>query len=154
MPKTTSCGYDAAGQHPHPPQDMLVLQGPELIVDIGFDPNWNGAGKPANLGAPGLPALVDTGAVQSFIDNDLAIRLQLPAVNQKTVSGSNGKHTVTFYLAHLYIPSFDITQSGEFGGVHLIAGGQRHSALIGRTLLRYFRLSYDGLTGTVELTLP
>ena len=73
---------------------MLVLQGPELIVDIGFDPNWNGAGKPANLGAPGLPALVDTGALQSFIDNDLAIRLQLPAVNQKTVSGSNGKRAI------------------------------------------------------------
>lgn len=153
MPKTISCGYDA-GEHPHAPALMLVMQGPELIVDIGFDPNWNGTGKPSNLGAPSLPALVDTGAVQSFIDNDLALKLQLPVVNQQVVSGSNGKHTVTVYLAHFYIPSLDITHNGQFGGVHLVAGGQRHSALIGRTLLRHFQLSYDGPTGAVHLTLP
>ena len=41
---------------------MLVLQGPELIVDIGFDPNFSGQSKPNGLGALGVPALVDTGA--------------------------------------------------------------------------------------------
>ena len=83
-----------------------------------------------------------------------APQMQLPAVNQQVVSGSNGKHTVTMYLAHLYIPSLDITHSGQFGGVHLIAGGQRHSALIGRSFLMHFKMTYDGLTGTVELEMP
>jgi predicted aspartyl protease len=133
---------------------MLVMQGPELIVDIGFDPNYGGTGKPANLGAPGVAALVDTGAGESYIDNDLALKLQLPVVNQKVVSGSNGKHAISSYLGHIYVPSLDITHTGEFGGVHLVAGGQRHSALIGRTFLMHFQFTYDGRTGQVELTLP
>src|ERR1700733_13129721 len=153
MPKTASCGYDT-GQHPHAPHDMLVMQGPEIVVDIGFDANWVGAGKPASLGAPGVHALIDTGAIASFIDADLAVKLQLPVVNQQVVSGSNGKHTINAYLAHIYIPSLDITQSGQFGGVHLVAGGQRHSALIGRTFLRHFQLTYDGLSGAAKITLP
>jgi Aspartyl protease len=133
---------------------MLVMQGPELVVEIGFDPNWAGTGKPANLGSPNVHALIDTGAIASFIDDTLATTLQLPIVNQQVVSGSNGKHTINSYLAHIYIPALDITHSGQFGGVHLIAGGQRHSALIGRTLLRHFQLTYDGPSGLVEITLP
>ena len=58
------------------------------------------------------------------------------------------------YLAHIYVPSLDMTINGRFGGVHLIAGGQRHSALIGRSFLMNFRMVYDGLTGTVELIMP
>lgn len=152
MPKTAQCGY--AGGGPVDPRLMLRNQGPELIVDIGFDPNYGGTGKPNNLGAPGVPALVDTGAGDSYIDNDLAVALKLPIVNQGTVSGSAGKHGVIIYLAQIYVPSLDATIYGPFGGVHLIAGGQRHSALIGRSFLMHFKMIYDGITGAVELTLP
>jgi hypothetical protein len=132
---------------------MLVMQGPELIVDIGFDPNFAGIGKP-NLAAPGVPALVDTGAIFSFIDNDLAVSLKLPIVNQQAVSGSNGKHTVNMYLGHIYVPSLPHTIAGQFGGVHLVAGGQRHNAILGRTFLMHFTMIYNGLTGAVELNAP
>jgi hypothetical protein len=152
MPKKTSCGYASGG--PIAAHHLLVMQGPELIVDIGFDPNYTGQAKPNGLGAPGVPALVDTGAYVSFIDDDLAKKLNLPAVDQQTVSGSAGKHTVTMYLAHIYVPSLDITHTGQFGGVHLIAGGQRHSALIGRSFLMHFKMTYNGLTGEVELEMP
>ena len=116
MSKIASCGYGAG--HPHPPETMLVIQGPELIVDIGFDPNLT-TGNPVGLAAPGVPALVDTGAIYSFIDDDLATRLNLPIVNQQTVSGSNGQHLVNMYLGHIFVPSLEFTITGQFGGVRL-----------------------------------
>ena len=61
---------------------MLATQGPELVVDIGFDPTYNGTGNPV-LGSKGVRALVDTGAFQSFIDNDLALKLSLPVVDRQ-----------------------------------------------------------------------
>lgn len=136
-------------------QHMLVTQGPTLVVDIGFDPAFTAmsAGVP-NLAQRGVPALVDTGAHASFIDNDLAMALNLPIVDKQKVSGSGGRHEVNVYLAHIHVPSLVVTQLGRFGGVHLAAGGQRHSALIGRTFLMHFKMIYDGHTGQVELTMP
>jgi hypothetical protein len=133
---------------------MLVLQGPELIVDIGFDPNFIEGTPPTGLDAPGVPALVDTGAIFSFIDNDLAIKLSLPIVNQQTVSGSNGQQLVNMYLGHIFVPSMQFTITGQFGGVHLVAGGQRHNAILGRTFLLHFKMTYDGPTGAVDLSAP
>ncbi len=40
---------------------------------------------------------------------------------------------------------------GLFAGVHLVAGGQSHKALIGRTFLRSFTMIYNGRTGAVTL---
>lgn len=153
MPKTTQCGFAPGGLLPA--HHMLVVQGPTLVVDIGFDPAFTATsvGVP-NLAQRGVPALVDTGAHESFIDNDLAISLKLPVVDRQKVSGSNGQHEVSVYLAHIHVPSLVVTQLGRFGGVHLAAGGQRHSALIGRTFLMHFKMIYDGRTGVVELTLP
>jgi hypothetical protein len=152
MPKSAHCGHQPGGASP--PNLLLVAHGPELIVDIGFDPNYSGTGKPAGLGATGLPALIDTGAYVSFIDADLAVSLKLPAVDQQTVSGSAGKHSVTMYLGHIYVPALDVTIAGQFSGVHLLSGGQRHSALIGRTFLMHFKMTYNGITGQVELVMP
>jgi hypothetical protein len=39
-----------------------------------------------------------------------------------------------------------------FAGVDLLAGGQSHVPLIGRSLLRSFRMLYEGDTGTVTIT--
>jgi hypothetical protein len=36
--------------------------------------------------------------------------------------------------------------------INLAAGGQRHTVLIGRTFLMHFHMTYNGLTGEVELT--
>jgi hypothetical protein len=44
------------------------------------------------------------------------------------------------------------TMYGLFAGVHLTAGGQPHSVLMGRTFLRSFVMAYEGNTGTVTLT--
>jgi hypothetical protein len=75
--------------------------------------------------------------------------LELPAVDTGYISGVQGASKTIFYLAQIYIPGLKWTIYGRFSGVQLTTGGQPHSALLGRTFLRNFTLSYEGRTGEV-----
>lgn len=148
---TTKCGFDDVPGGPAG-SDLLVVNGPTLIVDIGFDPNF----KPQlpnvpNPGIKGCSALVDTGATLSCIDSLLARQLNLPVVDRQAISGAHGRHDVDMYLAQVHVPTLAFTIYGTFAGVDLVAGGQYHQALIGRTFLRSFTMTYYGATGTVTL---
>jgi len=136
--------------------DSLVKWGPTLFVDIGFGPNydWKVATTPPVPGSKGLYALVDTGASECCIDSQLAAQLNLPIVDKRPISGVHGQGEVNVHLAQVYVPSLNFTMNGAFAGVDLLAGGQAHSALIGRTFLRHFHLIYDGDTGNVEISSP
>ncbi|GAB0119897.1 hypothetical protein Acid7E03_39690 [Acidisoma sp. 7E03] len=101
--------------------------------------------------AESIPALIDTGAGESCIDDELAVRLSLPVVDKRIVSGVGGQHTVNVYLGYVMIPSLNAILSGLFCGVHLAKGGQFHQVLLGRTLLRNLVMVYDGISGTVTL---
>jgi hypothetical protein len=82
--------------------DTLVLIGPGITVEIGFDPaTFAGlAGIPIPAPAPGavaapivpqvVLALIDTGAQQSMIDEALAVQLTLPLINRQPYSGVGG----------------------------------------------------------------
>lgn len=131
--------------------EFLVQFGPTLQVRIGFDPNRR-AGTPPALPENDYQALVDTGATASCIDSSLASTLELPIIDRKPVSGVHGLLEVNVHLAQIYIPALGLTQSGAFSGVHLHAGGQPHSVLIGRTFLRFFTMQYHGGTGAVTIT--
>ena len=99
--------------------------------------------------------MIDTGAGESCIDNDLALQLHLPVVDRVPISGVHGLSTANRYLAQIIVPSLvNFTIIGSFTGANLTAGGQRHHALIGRTFLRHFRLVYDGTSGQVSLEKP
>ena len=133
--------------------DVLVLHGPTIRIQIGFDLGYHVGDKRA----PDLPpdmryALVDTGASESCIDSSLAIELDLPVVDRRSVSGSHGAQEVNFHLAQIYVPDLDHAIIGRFAGVHLAAGGQPHSALMGRTFLRNVTMIYEGRTGAVTLS--
>jgi predicted aspartyl protease len=151
----TKCGFDnlPGGQPAH---ELLVSLGPTLIVDIGFDPTFDpsqlAAGKLPVPGIRGLHGLVDTGATESCIDNLLAAQLNLPIVDRRMIAGSVGRHQVNVYLAQVHVPFLTYTIFGAFAGVDLKAGGQMHSALIGRTFLRGFTMVYEGRTGTVTIS--
>ena len=150
---TTKCGFDDAPGVPG--RTALSLQGPTLIVQIGFDPTYDPQAVPPlppNLPRTPLPALVDTGASESCIDSGLAMRLNLPIVDQRPISGIHGAGLVNVHLAHILIPTLAFTIYGPFCGVDLIAGGQAHYALIGRTFLQSFTMVYEGRTGTVTLS--
>ena len=134
-------------------QNLLMLLGPTLGVRIGFDPNYSPDGPylpelPEKL----WPALVDTGATFSCIDSTLANELELPIFDQKSVSGVHGKQELNLHLAQIYVPSLRFITYGMFFGVHLISGGQPHSALIGRSFLKDFNMTYNGKTGAVILS--
>jgi hypothetical protein len=147
----TKCGFDSGPQGSG--ADLLRLNGPTLGVDIGFDPTFKPI--PGAVPVPGfrnLPALVDTGASESCIDNLLAATLKLPIVDRRFISGSAGSHLVNVYLAQVHVPALMFTIYGPFAGVDLAAGGQAHSALLGRLFLSAFTMIYEGRTGTVTLT--
>lgn len=141
------CGFNSSPGAPG--HVLLAMHGPTLAVQIGFDPAYNpqtpGPALPQNL----IEALVDTGAAESCIDTALAMSLNLPIVDRRTVGGVGGAHEVNMHLAHIHIPALRFTIHGLFAGVSLQAGGQRHQALIGRTFLQAFTMVYEGRSGTV-----
>jgi predicted aspartyl protease len=149
----TKCGFNdvmggASGS------DLLVSWGPTLVVNIGFDPSFdaNNLRLPPVAGISGIQALVDTGATESCIDNLLATQLNLPIVDRRPIGGIGGQQMANMYLAQIHVPTLNFTIYGAFAGVELRAGGQQPSALIGRTFLRKYTMTYEGRTGTVTLS--
>ena len=147
----TNCGFEDQAEWSG--RDALTQYGPTLAVNIGFDvefrPNSN---RHPQLPSQIWPALVDTGARGSCIDSILARELKLPIVDRQNVSGISGAHPVNVHLAQIYVSSLNFTIYGRFAGVHLIAGGQPHKALMGRDFLQNFTMTYSGRTGTVILS--
>lgn len=158
------CGFPAGLSLPGSPNSLsaqaaLVWRGPTIQVDIGFDPAMfgtalppvpGGSAPPLAIPAVQVPALLDTGATESSIDETLAQQLQLPLIDKANSAGIGGIITLNIYLANIIIPGLAV-QYGRFTGVHLHAGGQHHRALIGRSLLKDALLVYDGRSGSVKL---
>lgn len=143
-----SCGCAGAPQA----QALLIHHGPAIVVTIGFDPEWRpDANAPPAPGASSLRALIDTGARQSCVDSDLALRLGLPQFDRKQVSSVGGIVMVNFHLAQVHVPSLKFTQSGPFAAVPLLASGFKYEALLGRSFLSYVKLRYDGPLGDAEV---
>jgi predicted aspartyl protease len=147
MKTRLSCGFSGPGA-----TDFLIEHGPTIFVDIGFDPAWR-VGLIPTAKKQNVPALVDTGALESFIDCDLAAELNLPISNRREISGTQGRHEVDVYMAQVYVPTFEFTVYGQFAGVYLLRGGTNFRMLMGRTFLKHFILHYDGPTGRVTLTI-
>ena len=142
-----NCGFDN-------PAD-LQQYGPTLTVMVGFDPEFvNGIKGRPDLPGDSVHALVDTGASESCIDTDLATQLNLPVVDTRSISGVGGKFEAPVYMAQVYIPTLDSTIYGRFTGVHLRAGGQPHSVLVGRLFLMHHTMIYNGSSGAVMLSRP
>lgn len=146
---SVNCGYQDAPQG----QKLLIHYGPEIWVDIGFDPQYR-----PNRNAPPIPkiskviALIDTGARESCIDSALAAELNLPTFDRRRVSGVNGTLEVDFHLAQVHVPSLRFTLQGAFAGVPLAASGFKQKALVGRSFLSYVKMDYDGRDGSVVIS--
>jgi hypothetical protein len=80
------------------------------------------------------------------------MQLNLPVIDRRITAGAHGAKEVNVHLAHVGVPSLGLVIYGPFCAVDLAAGGQHHLALIGRTLLRHYTLTYEGRTGTVILS--
>lgn len=148
--RETKCGFnDGPAIKGH---QLLVANGPTLFVDIGFDPAFRDTkGSIPQAAIKGVWGLVDTGASESCLDDQLAAKLGLPVIDRRDISGISGFKKANIYLAQIHVPSLAFTIYGAFAGVDLVAGGQRHQALIGRTFLQRFTMMYDGPTGDVTI---
>ena len=133
--------------------EKLALDGPTLLVDIGFDPKCQYAvnGSTFKSDITQVPALIDTGAALSCIDNELARSLNLPLVDRRVFLSLAGECELNAYLAHIAIPSLSFFQHGIFFGVPLFKRPPFFRALLGRTFLRGMVLVYDGPTGSVRI---
>jgi predicted aspartyl protease len=170
MSPIADCGFPPISVVPgsSPPQIVigplaLMLKGPTTPVAIGFAPGLFHT-DPATVqatvedlrAAPPPPQLVegliDTGARESCIDENLAIDLQLPLVDRIKAAGVGGQHEFNVYLGYIRIVALNHVQYGRFMGVKLRDGGQPHQVLLGRTLLQAMVLVYDGRDGTVRLS--
>ena len=142
---TASAGFEQGRQ-------ALTNVGPTLNVHIGYDVAYRPEGlRTPSLRGQSLPALVDTGAFSSCIDSALAAELELPVIDEMEIAGVQGASTVSMHLAQIYVPTLEGTVYGRFAGVHLSAGGQPHVALLGRTFLQHFTMTYEGRTGRVTI---
>ena len=98
--------------------------------------------------------LVDTGANFSSLQIDIIETLQLPHYPEKVyVRGAGGQALVNHFRAILHLTAFgrkglpiDILE-GEFSG-------SPYDGVIGRDVLRYCKLTYDGLGNSFRLTAP
>ena len=134
---------------------LLVHFGPSIGVLIGFDPSFRPNVTPApNLPVQEYPALIDTGATESCIDSAVAQALNLPIIDERMMAGVHRQFKVNVHLAQIRIPSLQYTIYGNFCGVHLHAGGQSHSSLLGRTFLSKMTMIYKGDTESVLLSYP
>ena len=124
--------------------------GPVLDVRIGFDPNFGPSASPA-LSPELLPALIDTGAGISSVDERLASALNLTIVDSVQQSGIGGIVLCDVRLAQIEVPSLQIVFYGNFATLPLMAEGLPYSAILGRDILRHFRMQYDGPANTLTI---
>jgi predicted aspartyl protease len=143
-------------------RDLLIQHGPTAWVEIGFNAELFHADGDvvqraiASIHAQPISnqmvaALIDTGATESCIDEELARELQLPLIDRQPGAGIGGTEEFNVYLGHIRIAALRFLQYGRFMGVRLAAGEQPHRALLGRTLLQGMLLMYDGRDGSVRL---
>lgn len=91
-------------------RSLLVRFGPTLSVQVGFDPGFRPErGRPPTLSPDVFPALVDTGAEECCIDNDLAAELDLPIVDRREIAGAHGSAFVNMYVGQVHVPSLRFT---------------------------------------------
>src|SRR5437867_10469439 len=91
---SVDCGF----ADPDKGQGLLVLYGPTLWVNIGFDSKYKPDANAAPVaGITNVEALVDTGAEESCIDSLLASNLKLPIVDRRMVCGIHGSMEVDMH---------------------------------------------------------
>lgn len=147
---------EAGFAYPKVPEDqrsnILVRLGPTIQVVVGHLDAQNPTIPALASDQASEPtfALIDTGALESCIDDELAKKLGLPVIDKQQCSGVSGPSTHDVHLAYIDIPTLGFGQYGRFMGVHLASGGQEHRVLLGRTLLQTMVMIYDGVRGSVK----
>ena len=132
--------------------DLLAFNGPQIRVNIGFDPNYDpDTNSPLDFSEYLFPALIDTGATESCIDATLAKALELPVVDNRAIVGIHGPQVTDLHRAQIRIPDMGTTYDGRFAGIALRSSGAPFFALLGRDFLGMLTMVYTGGSGSVTI---
>jgi hypothetical protein len=127
---------------------ILSQHGPGVPIEIGqATPAQLTGSQPPALQA--VHALIDTGATHSCVAEQLAQHLHLPVIDRQPVSGVAGSQIHDIYLAQLSIPPLGMSYRGRLIGVQL---GGPYQAIVGRDFLSRVLMIYDGLSGTLTIS--
>lgn len=139
----------------HSSPSKLLLEGPHIQVLISTTRPELDEGRAIGLEFRELPihALIDTGAALTVINPQIATTCKLLQTdwNQVTaVGGLAGRYPA--YAAAMAFPGTDLP---DFDVIRVVAcpiiEQPFFSCLIGRDILRKWRLTYDGPTGDFEI---
>lgn len=135
------------------PAELLVRLGPTVMVDVSWpaDQRPAKADRPEDITRVNLPALIDTGAAESMIDQDVADQLALPLIDKQPFATAAGNQALNIYMAIITIQQLGISEAGRFGAAKMRDNGAPHRVLIGRPLLRHLVMIYDGPRGGLRL---
>jgi predicted aspartyl protease len=142
-------------QTPLPPPEALQGRGPVIQVTVGlaqpFAQQLLQQGQAVPNPTPGW-ALIDTGASTTCVDDASARAMGLPAVDvAQMTSASHQAVQQNIYPIHVVIVGPTIEIDGRAMGAALAPQGI--VALIGRDILQYFALFYNGTSGQITLSL-
>jgi hypothetical protein len=115
-----------------------------IIVDL----YKAGAALPVQTG---VLALVDTGATESAVDEDLAVSLGLPVIDQVQGLAGGFRVQLTRYDCRIGFPELKRIKSVECVGSPMKKNGDAFSIILGMNMLRYFNLSMKAREGGVTL---
>lgn len=129
---------------------LLTVHGPALEVEIAVPDDYASALTLASvpLSQPQIgTALIDTGARFTAVDLRVLQALDLPPVSTVEVVTPSGREIQGVYMCRMSFPGTNIPviQPMAVTGSQLSAFG--HIALIGRDILNYALLVYDGQHG-------
>lgn len=132
----------------------LALQGPLVPVTISPTPQHlavlQGLGRPAPAPVSGQ-ALTDTGAGLCTVDEQIVQALGIPPFGSSTIYTPSGTSNRQTFPAALSFPGTTLPNLtfNDFVGTDLQMQG--FIAIIGRNILRYFVISYNGPGGHITL---
>jgi predicted aspartyl protease len=153
--QTIAVAKDAAGKAvPLPPMVALQRQGPVVQVSITVEQNTGkgltAQGKPIPAPQNGL-ALIDTGASNSCVDDEVAKKLGLPVIDQGfMISATHQKVPCNIYPVLIATPIVSLNVPRAMGAA---LGSQGLIAIIGRDVLQNCTLFYNGPAGQFTLSL-
>jgi predicted aspartyl protease len=155
--KPSVSGEDDQGNEVEiPPPHMLVREGPLIQVNIGpasdLADQWRNDGREVPEPITG-PALIDTGATSTCVDDGVARDLGLPVVDVAKMASASEETEQNVYPIEVDVVASDLKiNSPKSIGANL-RDNQDIIALIGRDVLRHTTFHYNGVTGDFTLSM-
>jgi hypothetical protein len=131
---------------------VLQRDGPCIRIEISAPSFDLEEGLAVGLAFPapfGINAVIDTGASLTVVNPEVAATCKLRATGFVTVASVEKFGKYPQHAARFRFPGSNLR---EFDGIPVVAckiSKQPYACLIGRDILRYWRLTYDGARGTV-----